>query len=113
MSKTDLQKRNYGGFDRRVAALSMLLAAMGAPRNSDIPQHSKLIHIMAVCNNSVVNFLVGRSYSASLSEYARRLSGANIARPMGPNNPTSADHRSNRLNIQLDSNGIVRGFRCG
>jgi hypothetical protein len=106
-------KESNQKYSLRLATLVIVVPLTSASWDLNVSQHTDLIRSIGACDDSVVNFLVGRSYSPSLSEYARRLSGAHLARPMGPNFPTSADHRSDRLNIQLDDRGIVRGFRCG
>jgi len=56
---------------------------------------------------------IGKPFSPELGEAARRASGANSVRPVGPGIISSADRRPDRLNVELDHAGIVIGFRCG
>jgi hypothetical protein len=56
---------------------------------------------------------IGKSFSPELADEARHDSGAASVRPMGPSIPSSADSRSDRLNVLLDKTGTVVGFRCG
>ena len=77
-----------------------------------IALHSTCVNASA-CEADRARGLVGKPYSAELAEEARRVSGANSVRPSGPGIPSSADARSDRLNVLLNEARIMVGFRCG
>lgn len=84
--------------------LGIVLVAFSRPA---VPQDAE------TCDPSRIKDLIGKPYSPELAEEARRVSGANSARPIGPGIPSSADARKRRLNLELDNKGVVIGFICG
>jgi hypothetical protein len=77
------------------------------------PLYPARLHAAPVCDADRARDIVGRPYSTEAAEQARRASGANSVRPSGPGIPSSADARSDRLNVLLDDARIIIGFRCG
>jgi hypothetical protein len=66
------------------------------------------------CDSALAASMIARPFSPELAEEAKRVSGASSVQAIGPNfPPTSADSRLDRLNVVVDSAGIVTGFRCG
>lgn len=65
------------------------------------------------CDPSRIQGLIGQKYSAERAEEARRASGANAVRRIGPNFPSTTDFRRRRLNLEVDDLGVVTGIRCG
>ena len=56
--------------------------------------------------------LAGKAFSPELAEEARRAAGAPAVRGVGPGMVLSADRRPNRLNVEVDKQHVVTGFRC-
>jgi hypothetical protein len=65
------------------------------------------------CEAKKAQSLVGRSYSPRLEERAFALSGASTATLVGLGFAGTADYRTDRLDIWLDSKGDVKAFSCG
>lgn len=78
--------------------------AIGGPAS---PQGNK------ACDVSRLHGLIGQKYSLERAEEARRASGANAVRPIGPDFPSTTDFRRQRLNLEVNEHGIVTGVRCG
>lgn len=67
----------------------------------------------ARCSSDAVSSLIGKQASAALLEQARERAGAETARLVGPDDIVTLDYRSQRLNLQVDQAGVVRGASCG
>ncbi|WP_052764120.1 I78 family peptidase inhibitor [Microvirga massiliensis] len=56
---------------------------------------------------------IGQAYSAELAEDARRAAGARDVRKVEPGGAYTMDLRADRLNIEVDTTGVVRNVNCG
>ncbi|MCY1269180.1 Peptidase inhibitor I78 family protein [compost metagenome] len=65
------------------------------------------------CNAEPLQSLVGRTVSASLLQEAKRTSGAQVARVLRPNDVMTMDYNSQRLNIDVDAQQVIRQIHCG
>jgi hypothetical protein len=65
------------------------------------------------CDAKKAQSLIGRSYSPRLEEKALALSGASTAAPVGLGFASTADYRTDRVDIWLDGKGDVKAFSCG
>ncbi|KLI99915.1 I78 family peptidase inhibitor [Luteimonas sp. FCS-9] len=65
------------------------------------------------CDTEAVQGLIGQPGSEALYEKARQDAGARQHRAIGPGDAVTLDFREDRLNIDLDAEGRITGFRCG
>lgn len=57
-----------------------------------------------------------RAYSSYIGQPKGAMIGVSAVGPVRfvqPGKAVSADHEPTRLNVRLDENGIIKGFRCG
>lgn len=65
------------------------------------------------CNADAVQSLVGQASSDAVIEQARADSGASSVRALKPGDAATMDYREDRLNIELDADGVIQSLRCG
>ena len=65
------------------------------------------------CDTEAVQGLIGQTGSEAVYTKAQQDSGAKQFRALGPNDAATMDFREDRLNIDLDADGRITGFRCG
>ncbi|MGH8484494.1 MAG: I78 family peptidase inhibitor [Pseudomonas sp.] len=65
------------------------------------------------CQASGAEFAVGKPVTPALIEQARKASGSQLARAVGPNDVMTLEYRSERLNLNADAQGIVTRVNCG
>ena len=94
--------------------LPLALAAACTPVTGDAPPATAAPDPIpgTRCDANVLAGLVGKP-AASISDEAKRLSGARTVRSYGPNDPVTMDYRPDRLNIETDAKGVVVRFTCG
>jgi hypothetical protein len=56
---------------------------------------------------------MGKPASAYLLEQARKASGAQYARILKPDDMVTLEYRSERLNLNVDRQGVVTRVNCG
>lgn len=65
------------------------------------------------CQASGAGFAVGKQVSPALVEQARKASGSQLARAVGPHDVMTLEYRSERLNLNTNAQGVVTGVNCG
>ncbi|WP_101927159.1 MULTISPECIES: I78 family peptidase inhibitor [Luteimonas] len=65
------------------------------------------------CDTETVQSLIGETGNEALYQKAQQDSGAKQFRALGPTDMATMDFREDRLNIDLDADGKITGFRCG
>ncbi|MFJ4153422.1 I78 family peptidase inhibitor [Pseudomonas sp. NPDC089752] len=65
------------------------------------------------CEASGANFAIGKQGSAELLEQARKASGSQMARILKPRDMVTLEYRSERLNLNVDEQGVVTRVNCG
>lgn len=65
------------------------------------------------CEASGANFAIGKPGSAALLEQARKASGSQMARILKPHDVVTLEYRSERLNLNVDEQGVVTRVNCG
>lgn len=65
------------------------------------------------CQASGADFSIGKQGSAELLEQARKASGSQIARILKPRDVVTLEYRSERLNLNVDEQGVVTRVNCG
>ena len=65
------------------------------------------------CSASGARFATGELFTLDLAERARRASGAREVRKVEPGGAYTMELSPDRLNIEVDQAGIVRGLTCG
>jgi hypothetical protein len=67
----------------------------------------------ARCEVDKARFTIGQPYSPELAERAGRAAGARSTRKLEPGMPATTDLREDRLNLQVDGQGVVDRVTCG
>ncbi|MGF6393364.1 I78 family peptidase inhibitor [Pseudomonas plecoglossicida] len=65
------------------------------------------------CEASGADFAIGKPGSADLLEQARKASGSQMARILKPHDVVTLEYRSERLNLNVDEQGVVTRVNCG
>lgn len=65
------------------------------------------------CDTEAVQSLIGTQGSEAVYAKAMQDAGAKAHRALGPDDMATMDFRPDRLNIDLDADGRITGFRCG
>jgi len=65
------------------------------------------------CEASGADFAIGKQGSADLLEQARKASGSQMARILKPHDVVTLEYRSERLNLNVDEQGVVTRVNCG
>ena len=65
------------------------------------------------CSASGARFAIGELFTLDLAERARRAAGAREVRKIEPGGAYTMELSPDRLNIEVDQAGIVRGLTCG
>jgi hypothetical protein len=67
----------------------------------------------AACAGDRARFAVGEVYTPDLAERARQAARARLVRKIEPGGAYTMDFSPDRLNVEVDRGGIVRGVECG
>ena len=67
----------------------------------------------ARCEVDQARFTIGQPYSPELAERAGRAAGARSTRKIELGMPATTDLREDRLNLQVDGQGVVDRVTCG
>jgi hypothetical protein len=101
---------NLDSCGRRIMVLALALCCVAArnchAQNSENGGRTQ-------CDARQAQVLIGQQLTSLLVESARTLSGSRLVRRLGPDSIPTMDHRSDRVNIVFDSNGIVTAVTCG
>lgn len=65
------------------------------------------------CDSDLAKFAVGQTASSSLLQQAQQRSGAQTARILRPGDIMTLEYRSERLNLNVDAQGVVARVNCG
>ena len=90
---------------RRLAVLAMSVACLLMAMTPTEAQTTS-------CDADKAKELTGKPFSPALAEEARRAAGAPSVRGIGPGMVSTADRQPNRLNVEVDKQQVVTGFRC-
>jgi hypothetical protein len=96
---------------RGVLVCLTLLAAAGCETpNDDIPVDNDPRYACSITN---LGGFVGQQATTQLGADAMRASNSRTIRWIRPGDVVTMDYSEHRLNILLDNNNRVTGFRCG
>lgn len=102
-----------------IVALSGLLAActsaidLDAPRTPSSSTGSLFAHSDHRCDADPARTLVGQTYSNSVEEQARTLSGSRTVRVLRPGQVITMEYDAERINLRLDGQDVVVSAGCG
>ncbi|WEL53661.1 I78 family peptidase inhibitor [Pseudomonas kermanshahensis] len=65
------------------------------------------------CEASGADFAIGKPGTPDLLEQARKASGSQMARMLKPHDVVTLEYRSERLNLNVDEQGVVTRVNCG
>ncbi|WP_296267674.1 I78 family peptidase inhibitor [Pseudomonas sp. UBA6562] len=65
------------------------------------------------CQASGADFAMGKQATPALLEQARTASGSQIARILKPHDMVTLEYRSERLNLNVNEQGLVNRVNCG
>lgn len=68
---------------------------------------------VGTCDASQVQGLVGQPYTDALQSPAKDDASASDVRVIRPDQPVTLEFIGERLNIEIDENGVISGVRCG
>lgn len=91
--------------------LALGLTACVSPSNNP-PAAIKPVPADDKCNASQVADLVGQPYNAAMLARVKAAVGHVNIRPIRPNQAVTMDYREDRLNIDIDKDEKIVGFRC-
>ncbi|MBG6291516.1 MULTISPECIES: I78 family peptidase inhibitor [Pseudomonas] len=104
----------------RVTLLSLLAVAALAgcsskdsPSDAAQPAADSSPAMTGTCNAKAVQSIIGKVVTPTLTEEARRDAGASVARVLTPHQPVTMEYNSQRLNIDVDDNQVVKQVSCG
>ena len=66
-----------------------------------------------VCNDDVVQSLVGSKFSQSLAEQARTRSGSSVLQIVKPGQLMTTGYNPSRLDLIVDEHGVLSSIHCG
>jgi peptidase inhibitor I78 family protein len=91
------------------------LGGCGSARQSggNLQGPGSSVSSQASCNVQMAQAFVGRQATAALVEDARVRSGASMARLLRPGQMVTKEYFAGRLNLQVDSAGVIVGATCG
>lgn len=92
-----------------VVCLALLMAGCETV-NDDIPSNDDPRY---ACSTATLGSLVGQTAITQLGAEAMRMANARTIRWIRPGDAVTMDYRSDRLNIDIDAQNRVTGFRCG
>lgn len=107
---------------KRITSLSLLavLALAGcstsAPDKAAAPAKAAPTPAVAGdgrCDSDLAKFAVGQAASPALLQQAQQRSGAQTARVLRPGDIMTLEYRSERLNLNVDAQGMVSRVNCG
>jgi len=106
-----------GGFMFRASLMSLLavavLAGCSNTGGSSSTAPSAAANNDGRCEARGAEFAVGKQVTPALVEQARKASGSQMARALGPHDVVTLEYRSERLNINADAQGVVTRVNCG
>lgn len=98
-------------------ALAMLGTALSAcaatPADASSSTPAGNPTAMSCSTDAVKASFIGKRATPDVVEQARKASNANNVRVIPPDTMVTADHREDRLNIDVDANQVITGLRCG
>ncbi|MFS0827511.1 I78 family peptidase inhibitor [Pseudomonas phoenicis] len=65
------------------------------------------------CQANGADFAIGKAATPMLLEQARTASGSQIARILKPHDMVTLEYRSERLNLNVNEQGMVNRVNCG
>lgn len=65
------------------------------------------------CDSDMAKFAVGQTASSALLQQAQQRSGAQTARILRPGDIMTLEYRSERLNLNVDAQGVIARVNCG
>ncbi|MFC0676396.1 I78 family peptidase inhibitor [Lysobacter korlensis] len=66
-----------------------------------------------MCNAEAVRWAIGREPTQDVVERARIESGSSAVRVIRPGDVVTMDHRTDRLNLDVNASNAITGARCG
>ncbi len=94
---------------KRVALIGLALAGC----TQTPPPQAATVAPTEGCRTQAVADLIGKPLTGTLQADAQRRTGANTVRVLAPDTAATMDYRPDRMNILVDSRGVINGFRCG
>jgi hypothetical protein len=92
-----------------VAAAALIVAGCATLEEPNEPAEDTRF----ACSTARVAGLVGQAATTAVGAEAMRTANARTIRWIRPGDMVTMDYRTDRLNIDLDANNRVTGFRCG
>jgi hypothetical protein len=65
------------------------------------------------CREAPASFALGETYTDRLARRARRAADARVVRKVEAGKSYTMEFRADRLNLDVDRNGVVQAVRCG
>ncbi|RUR34963.1 hypothetical protein ELY33_00220 [Vreelandella andesensis] len=96
---------------------ALLVACAGSPDDVSAPVPPTVGQPSSVtsttCDAEAVQYAIGAPYDEANVPTLQSESGAQRVRILRPNSAVTMEYREDRLNILLESNGMIEALRCG
>jgi hypothetical protein len=92
--------------------LAATLAACKAQTPPPAPTPPPVAEAEAGCGAGKVAGFIGRKATEDVITAIRETSGAATLRVLEPDMAVTMDYRADRLNVDLDENGVIKALRC-
>lgn len=96
-----------------VTAFFAMALLGGCSNKPTAPTDSVAIGPNDGCTSKVVDYLIGKRLTPELIKQAQQRSGAQTVRQLKPSDMVTLEYRSDRLNLNTDSNGVLLRANCG
>lgn len=98
-----------------LAVLALAGCSTGGADKSPVadPASAPVVATDGRCDSDLAKFAVGQMASSALLQQAQQRSGAQTARILRPGDIMTLEYRSERLNLNVDVQGVVARVNCG
>ncbi|WP_404375764.1 I78 family peptidase inhibitor [Vreelandella aquamarina] len=108
--------RRYATMLGGIFAVTLLAGCSSAPDSTAAPKPptvDQTTPVSQACDANAVQYAIGAPFDEADVATLEEQSGARQVRVLRPGTAATMDYRDDRLNIHLESNGMIEALRCG